>query len=131
MTVDLLTDLKIKVVSSQEELEKIVEDLESQPTIGLDTEGTKFDPFTAKLLLVQIATKDKIYVIDVTGVDLTPIKHILEAERPLKIVQNAKFDYSLLKAQAGITLGSMFDTMLAERILTVGILRGNFFCLLC
>ena len=124
MKVDAIAaDLKYDLISTQDELEKIVEELESSPTIGLDTEGTKFDPFTAKLLLVQLSTKDKIYVIDATKVDLTPIKHILEAERPLKIVQNAKFDYSLLKAQAGITLGSMFDTMLAERILTMGISR--------
>ncbi len=123
MTVDLKTGLKTKVISSQEELEGIVEDLESQPILGLDTEGTRLDPFTAKLLLVQIATKDNVYVIDVRKAGLSPIKHILEADRPLKIAQNAKFDYSLLKVQAGISLGSLFDTMLAERILTMGISR--------
>ncbi len=123
MRTDTVTDLKYDIISSQEGLEKIISELESQPTLGLDTEGTKFDPFTAELLLVQISTKDNVYVIDATKVDLSPVKHILEADRPLKIAQNAKFDYSLLKVQAGVTLGSVFDTMLAERILTMGISR--------
>lgn len=123
MNVELLTDLKYDVISTQEDLKKIVDELESQTALGLDTEGTKFDPFTAKLLLVQISTKNKVYVIDATKVDLNQIKHILEAERPLKIAQNAKFDYSLLKVQAQINLGSVFDTMLAERILTMGVSR--------
>ena len=55
MKVDAIAaDLKYDLISTQDELEKIVEELESSPTIGLDTEGTKFDPFTAKLLLVQL-----------------------------------------------------------------------------
>ncbi|MEX0616597.1 MAG: DNA polymerase [Candidatus Woykebacteria bacterium] len=123
MNVEAATSLDYKVISNQDELKAIVEELERSPTIGIDTEGTKFDPFTATLLLVQISTRDKIFVIDATKVDLTPIKHVLEAERPLKIAQNAKFDYNLLKAQAGITLGSIFDTMLAERMLTMGASR--------
>ena len=123
MMVEAKSDLKYDFIETQENLEKIVSKLESEQTLGLDTEGTKFDPFTAKLLLIQLSTKDKTYVIDVTKVNLGSIKHILEADRPLKVVQNAKFDYSLLRVQAGISLGSTFDTMLAERILTMGISR--------
>lgn len=117
------TDTKFELIDTKEKLDSIVSDLEKQQTLALDTEATGFDPFAAKLLLVQIATKSKTYVIDATKVSLSPIKHILEAERPLKIAQNAKFDYSLLRVQEGIKLGNLFDTMLAERILTMGISR--------
>lgn len=114
---------KHQFIQTQEELEKIIPELEKFPTLSLDTEGTMLDPFRAKLLLVQLATKENAYVIDATKVDLSPIKPILEADRPLKIAQNAKFDYELLKVQAGITLGLVFDTMLAERLITCGISR--------
>ena len=123
MNVDTKSDLKYDFIETQESLDKIVNELEGEQILGLDTEGTKFDPFTATLLLVQVSTKNNTYVIDAAKVDLTPIKHILEADRPLKIVQNAKFDYTLMKVQAGISLGSTFDTMLAERILTMGVSR--------
>jgi DNA polymerase-1 len=116
-------DLDYQLITSDEELVKIVPELESAQTISLDTEGSKLDPLTAKLFLLQIATTDKAWVIDCQKVDLTPLKTVLEADRPLKIAQNAKFDYELLKAQAGIKLGSLYDTMLAERVLTCGLSR--------
>ncbi len=40
------------------------------------------------------------------------------------LLQNAKFDYKMLRAQAGIGMRNMYDTMLVERVLTaVGISR--------
>lgn len=115
--------LQYQVITENNELEKILPELEKEQTLGIDTEGNKLDPLTAKLFLLQIATKDKAFVIDCQKVDLSPLKPVLEGDRPLKIAQNAKFDYSILKAQAGITVGNMYDTMLAERILTCGISR--------
>jgi DNA polymerase-1 len=119
------TDTKVKFdfIKTDAQLLKALQEIEKSTIIGIDTEGNKFDPFTAKLLLLQIATKDKVFVFDCTKIDISPIRHALEAERPLKVVQNAKFDYSLLKAQSGIKLGNIFDTMLAERLLTCGISR--------
>lgn len=114
---------RYKLIQNDEDVVKYASEIEQATILGIDTEGSKIDPFTAKLLLLQIATKDESYVFDCTKVDISPLKPVLEAERPLKIVQNAKFDYSLLKAQAGITLGNVFDTMLAERLITCGVSR--------
>ena len=117
------TGIKYDFITKNEVLGDVVNILEMSPVIALDTEGSKFDPFTSKLLLLQLATKEQVFVIDCTKVDISLLKHVLEAGRPLKVVQNAKFDYSLLRAQTGIKLGNLFDTMLAERILTCGISR--------
>ncbi|MEX0621699.1 MAG: DNA polymerase [Candidatus Woykebacteria bacterium] len=117
------TKVKFQFIKSDEDLRRILPKIEAEPIIGLDTEGSSFDPFTSKLLLVQLATRNEVYVVDASSTDLNSLKVVLEAERPLKIVQNAKFDYSLLKAQTGISLGNVFDTMLAERILTCGLSR--------
>lgn len=114
---------KYTFIQTQEKLLEIIPELEKATLLALDTEGTMLDPFRAKLLLLQIATPDKAYVIDATKVSLELVKPVLEAERPLKIAQNAKFDYEILKVQAGITLGPTFDTMLTERLLTCGISR--------
>jgi len=117
------TEIKYDFIQTNDKLIELINKIEKEPIIAIDSEGSSFDPYKAKLLLLQIAVRDKSYVIDCTKVDITELKHILEAERPLKIAQNAKFDYSLLKVQAGIALGNVFDTMLAERILTCGVSR--------
>lgn len=112
-----------ELITDTADLEAKVPELEASQTLSLDTEATHFDPYRAKLLLVQIATKNLVLVIDATKVSLEPIKHILEAPRPLKIVQNAKFDYEMLKVRSGITLSGVYDTMIAERLLTNGFPR--------
>src|SRR3990172_8577431 len=115
--------LQYQLITTNQELEKIVPELEREQALGIDTEGNKLDKIKVKLFLLQISTPKEAFVIDCQKVDLSPLKQILEGERPLKIAQNAKFDYSILKAQAGITLGNLYDTMLAERILTCGVSR--------
>lgn len=117
------TEIKYSFIQTERELQEILPEIEQETIIALDTEGNAYDPHTAKLLLLQIATKNKVFVVDCLKVDISPLSYILEATRPLKIVQNAKFDYSLLAVQAGIKMGNLFDTMLAERIITCGVSR--------
>ncbi|MCL5411391.1 MAG: DNA polymerase [Patescibacteria group bacterium] len=118
-----LEDIKYEFITTQEALEKIVPGLEKAPTVSVDTEGNSLDPYQSKLLLLQLSTPEENYVIDCTKVNLSPVKAVLEAEKPLKILQNAKYDYSVLKVQAGIILGAIYDTMIAERLITCGLSR--------
>lgn len=123
LTSEKEASISYRMIADEASLAAIVPDLEASRTLSLDTEATNFDPYRAKLLLLQLATTDQVYVIDCTKVSLDAIKHVLEAPRPLKIVQNAKFDYEMLKVRAGITLSGIYDTMLAERILINGLGR--------
>ena len=91
--------------------------------VAVDTETTGLDPFTERLLLVQVATRERAYIVDATKVDPKPLRRILEDERTLKLLQNAKFDYKMLAQQTGIRIRNMYDTMLAERVLTAGVSR--------
>lgn len=118
-----MSEIKYEFINNLDALKKVVPKLEQESTLSIDTEANKLDPFTARLLLIQIATATEAYVIDCTRVDISVLKPVLEAAKPLKILQNAKFDYSLLKVQAGIKLASLYDTMIAERLLTCGISR--------
>lgn len=119
----VLSQVGYDFITDTDQLVKIVPQLSDSQTLSVDTEATLLDPFNARLLLLQIATEAHSYVIDAQKVDLTPLRGVLEGERPLKIVQNAKFDYEILKVQKGISLGSVYDTMLAERLLTCGLTR--------
>ena len=83
------------------------------------------DPYNNTLLLIQVGTPEKAYIFNHQKVDTSLLKALLEDPKRLKIVQNGKFDYKMLKVNAGITLENIFDTMLAERILTTGLKREN------
>lgn len=116
-------EFEYELVQDQSRLAELAEMLARESVIGLDTETDGLDPYTAQLLLLQIATLDKVYIVDCRRVLPLPLKPLLENPRILKVAQNAKFDYEMLRQQAGIIVAGMFDTMLAERIMTAGIGR--------
>src|SRR3989304_2352917 len=112
-----------ELVEEQSRLNEIAKALESAPIVSLDTEATSLDPHDAKLLLFQIATPGEAYLFDARHLDLRPFQSILGSEKILKLAQNAKFDYGMLKELAGVEIVNIFDTMLAERILTCGMTK--------
>ena len=115
---------EFELITEQARLAEVVALLSNEPIVAVDTETTGLDPLAENtLLLVQIATPDRAYLVDVRKVDPRPLRRILEDERTLKLLQNAKFDYKMLRSQVGITTRRIYDTMLAERVLTAGISR--------
>lgn len=102
-------------------LEKAVEALKDEPILAVDTETSGLDPYEAKLLLVQVSVPSMCYIIDAVKVPLDALRPLLENEASLKLLQNAKFDYKMLKQQVNIEIKNIYDTMLAERLLTAGL----------
>jgi DNA polymerase-1 len=88
--------------------------------IQLDTETTGFDPHTGKLLTQQFGITDKQFVIDNKTIDPLYFKSILEDRDRLFILQNAKFDLRWF-LKYGINIKNVYDTFLAECILTTGL----------
>ena len=94
--------------------------LKGAEAIGVDLETTSLSPRDGRVRLIQLAIPDKTFVVDVFEVnDLSPIKEVLE-DGPVKILQNAKFDYAFLYSEHGIRLSPIFDTMLAAQLLDGG-----------
>lgn len=121
LEIDTVPPVEYELISDDFKLPEIIDKLLTQPILAVDTETSGLDPYESKLLLVQIASPEKCYIIDATKVNLKPLKRLLENERSLKILQNAKFDYEMLLQQAGIELNNVYDTYLAERLLTAGL----------
>ena len=117
------------IVKTSDELRKAIENLATQPVVGLDTETTELDPYTSRLRLIQLATTDRVYIVDFdhfangdsTKNDaLAPLRRLLEAPRPIKIAHNAKFDAKFIKHNLGVDLGGLFDTLLASQLVGAG-----------
>ena len=118
-----------RVIKTAEELRAAVESLSSRIAIGLDTETTELDPYNARLRLIQLATPQGVYIVDVNAFAngdvkrsdvLSPLRQLLSSLRPIKIAHNAKFDAKFIKHNLGVDIGGLFDTLLASQLVSAG-----------
>jgi len=118
--------MNYQIIKTSDELRKAIENLATQPVVGLDTETTELDPYTSRLRLIQLATTDRVYIVDFdhfangNAEALAPLRRLLEAPRPIKIAHNAKFDAKFIKHNLGVDLGGLFDTLLASQLVGAG-----------
>jgi len=121
--------MNYQLIKTADDLRKAIETLSTQPVVGLDTETTELDPFTSRLRLIQLATPDRVFIVDfdhfanghtAESEALAPLRRLLEAPRPIKIAHNAKFDAKFIKHNLGIDLGGLFDTLLASQLVGAG-----------
>ena len=103
--------------------------LKSEPSLGADIETTGLDPLVNKTLLIQLGTPKDQCVFDLARLqdeDREYIYKILESPNIVKIFQNGKFDYKFLKADLGVVVQNMADTMITEQLLTKGVKMKGF-----
>ncbi len=118
-----------RLITNEEELRCAVERLQTHGAIGFDTETTDLDPYRGRLRLVQLATPEETYVIDLAKftdrprehAGLDPLRRLLAADRPVKIAHNAKFDLKWTRHHLGVDIGMVFDTLLASQLLSAGL----------
>lgn len=97
--------------------------LSAYDELGLDTETTGLNFLTKNLLLLQIGNYDFQVLFDIASFNYKipqELKTFLNTSNKLYILQNAKFDLKFL-FQQGILVKKVYDTMLAEIILTNGL----------
>ncbi|HJS24233.1 MAG TPA: DNA polymerase [Pyrinomonadaceae bacterium] len=121
--------MNYQLIKNADELRKAIETIATQPVVGLDTETTELDPFTSRLRLIQLATPDRVFIVDfdhfangntAQNEALAPLRRLLAAPRPIKIAHNAKFDAKFIKHNLGVDLGGLFDTLLASQLAGAG-----------
>ena len=103
---------------SQCTVQESIDYLNNLDIIAVDTETTGMDPYTCKLLSLQLGDSNNQYVIDAQSINISVYKELLESKE--LILHNAKFDLRFLYRN-NIVPNKVFDTFLAERILTTGI----------
>jgi len=118
-----------ELIKTAEDLRRAVDQLSTRQAIGLDTETTDLDPYLARLRLIQLATTDGVFIIDVNhfadgemknSEALAPLRHLLTSPRPIKIAHNAKFDAKFIKHNLGVDIVGLFDTLLASQLVSAG-----------
>lgn len=114
-------------IDDNAEAEKAVDYLCGFNRLGYDTETTGLELIGGKdkLLLMQLGTEEVAYLFDPRKINPEILRRPLESPDILKILHNAKFDYQSTKIGTGIQLTNVFDTMLAYRLLTSGLIEDG------
>jgi len=117
-----------KVVATKSALEQAIAAVSSQPVIGVDTETTSLDPFDGNIRLLQLATPEQNFVIDLYKVPA--LKHrgfreLLSSESPIKVFHNAKFDLKMFLHHFNLEVDGIFDTLLASQLIGAGRHEGG------
>ena len=94
--------------------------LASAAALGCDTETSGFSAQHGRLFSVQFSDGDFCVLVPTSeGIALGPLAMILTDDAITKIFHNAKFDLDFLR-QHGVEVKNVFDTMIAEKVLTRG-----------
>ena len=115
---------KYHLVEKQEDITNLINTLKSSKLWAFDTETTGLDPISAELVGMSFAYNENeaFYVPvpeDRTEAEklVAQFKEAFEDEAILKIGQNIKYDYIMLKRYGVEVKGKMFDTMLAHYLI--------------
>mgnify|MGYP000955412233 CR=1 FL=1 len=98
--------------------------LKGLSVIGLDTETNVVESIlNRQLKVISIASKDgtKIWVIEWDDISDYKLELLSELQKKFCIIQNVSFDYTVFKKCTGSKLEKVWDTMLAEQVLTNGL----------
>lgn len=109
---------EIYLVESDDDKDFILDSLMKSKVIGIDTEFDWRNTYYPKLCLLQIASEDKIFLIDCLKVqNLKYLKNLLEDPLKIIVLHSARSDSTVLKTNLNIKLKRVFDIQLAEKLL--------------
>ncbi|MDO5570162.1 MAG: DNA polymerase I [Bacteroidales bacterium] len=117
-------DNKYYLVDNQEKIDDLILKLSFQNFWAFDTESTSIDPIKGEIVGISFALEENeaFYIplpADKQEVEkiLSKFKGVFENEQILKIGQNIKYDYIILKKYGIDIKGKMFDTMIAHYLI--------------
>lgn len=116
-----------KYITNEADARSAMGIIDRMPTIAVDTETTGLDPYEAKWTLLQIGNPEQSFVFDVrydtehSSLHPSVLDPILKDSSKKKLLQNAVYDMKIIKVNRGYYLENIYDTMLAEQLLTLGL----------
>jgi ribonuclease D len=104
------------VIASASQLEGLLPEIARFDRVAIDTEADSLHCYREKLCLLQLSLPTGDHVIDpLANIDLQPLAKVL-ADKTI-VLQGADFDLRLLRRNIQFTAKSVFDTVIAARLL--------------
>jgi ribonuclease D len=105
-------------VSKPSELKHLADVLRTQPRAAVDTESNSLHAYREQVCLIQISTSQQDYIIDsIELTELDALSQFFSNPRIEKIFHAAEYDVICLHRDYGFRFNSLFDTVIAARIL--------------
>lgn len=110
------------LINNNETLDWFLREIENKSILALDTETTSLHPKDGQMRLIQISDSENIYIIDCFSFNIKSLaeklKPLLQNQTVKWIIQNASFEYKWFLYHFGIRLKTVFDTMLASKLIS-------------
>ncbi|HKY63807.1 MAG TPA: HRDC domain-containing protein [bacterium] len=116
-------DLHFDLVDRPESLKALADKLASQDIIAFDTEFIRESTYLPKLALIQVATREEAWLVDILALRheaMAPLLAVLQDPRILKVLHSAHGDQECLFHSYGITATPTLDTFEAAGLLGLG-----------
>ena len=115
-----MTAVPYAVVATPGQLADAVLTLTAARRIAVDTESDSRHRYPERVCLVQLASAERVYLIDPLRVpDLIPLRPLLESFRVEKVLHGADYDLRGLNRDWGLTAVNLFDTYVAARLVGI------------
>jgi ribonuclease D len=113
------------VITDAARLARLIEEIESADRVAVDTEADSLHSYREKLCLLQISVPAAVdvrnhsdFIVDpLTNIDLEPLRQALEAREI--VLHGADYDLRMLRRGMNLIARSIFDTILAARLLGI------------
>ena len=106
------------LISDDETLARLVEDLSVHPMIAVDTESNSLHAYRERVCLIQFSTSAADFIVDPIKVkDLQPLAALFANAAQQKVFHAAEGDIIGLRRDYGFEFNNLFDTMSAARSL--------------
>jgi len=117
-------------------IEECYDYLVTQEVIGIDIETSRkfpkrtypeevyapgLDPYVSRVVMLQIGTLERQYVIDTRVVDISKLKSIVESDKIVKVGHNLQFEYKHILHNFGFKFANIWDTFICEKVLYNGL----------
>src|SRR5882757_6313360 len=101
-------------IDRSHQLDALAHTLESQPSIGVDTEFLRERTFFPKLCLLQLSANGGIWCVDtLRGGSLEPLVNALTAPQTRKVIHAARQDLEAFYLTTKRVISPVFDTQIA------------------
>jgi len=108
------------MVETPAELSTMLDRLNSQPVIAVDTESNSLYVYQEQVCLIQISDPDTDYIVDALAFDdFSELGSIFADPDQEQVFHGADYDIGTLRRDYGFEFANIFDTMIASRILGI------------
>ncbi|MDC0864836.1 HRDC domain-containing protein [Rickettsiaceae bacterium] len=120
----------MQVVSTQEDFDKICEELSKEKILFIDTEFCRRRTYYAILSVIQIASQNHEVIIDVlSGINIKSLNEIFSNEKIVKVLHSADQDFDIFYHMSGKLPKNVLDTQIAAGV--IGLDAGIGYARLC